>query len=123
MFDPRNPAALGAFLRGDLENAVRASTPGGIEAQEAEGQQTFCATDTLPVDIEGVSKEDLEALGFILGDKIDSLFMRAKLPAGWKKVATGHSMWSDIVDDSGQKRFAVFYKAAFYDQRAFMRPA
>jgi hypothetical protein len=45
----------------------------------------------------------------------------AKLPAGWKKVATEHSMWSDLLDDQGRKRAAIFFKAAFYDYSAFIR--
>jgi predicted secreted protein len=31
-------------------------------------------------------------------------------------------MWSYIVDDEGTQRVAIFYKAAFYDRDAFMRP-
>lgn len=37
------PAALGAFLAGDLDNFVTAATPGGIEAQEKAGQTSFVA--------------------------------------------------------------------------------
>ncbi len=29
-------------------------------------------------------------------------------------------MWSDLLDEKGRKRGAIFYKAAFYDRRADM---
>ena len=43
-----NPAAIIALAQGDIENALIAATPGGIEAQEARGQQEFAANSTLP---------------------------------------------------------------------------
>lgn len=43
------------------------------------------------------------------------------MPDGWKKEPTDHDMWSRIVDEKGRERAMVFYKAAFYDQRADMR--
>ena len=42
------------------------------------------------------------------------------MPNGWKKQATDHSMWSELIDDKGKVRATIFYKAAFYDQRAFL---
>jgi len=45
-----NLAALRALAEGDDENFVVAATPGGIEAQEAQGQRDFVASDTLPLD-------------------------------------------------------------------------
>lgn len=35
------PAAIQAAVSGNIENFIAASTPGGIEAQEAAGQQSF----------------------------------------------------------------------------------
>jgi len=46
------------------------------------------------------------------------LFIQAKLPDGWKKVATDHSMWTDLVDNKDRVRAHIFYKAAFYDRSA-----
>jgi sorbitol-specific phosphotransferase system component IIBC len=40
------------------------------------------------------------------------------LPDGWKIVPTSHALWSDLVDDKGRKRAAIFFKAAFYDYNA-----
>jgi hypothetical protein len=41
--NPNHPAALGAFMEGQIENAIIASTPGGIEASEEAGQRELCA--------------------------------------------------------------------------------
>lgn len=111
------PAAIAALTKGDLENARTAMTPGGIEAQEKAGQTTFVANATLPKEC---PRKDLEALGFRFGEDVDGIFVSVTMPAGWKKVATEHSMWSDLLDDKGRKRGAIFYKAAFYDRNAHM---
>ena len=76
------PAALMAAARGDLANALVASTPGGIEAQEAAGQATFCANATLPKDC---PREALEKLGVKFGKNYDDLFVSVTLSFGWKK--------------------------------------
>lgn len=118
-----SPAAASAIARGELGNAMAAMLPGGIERQEKEGQQTFVAADRLPVKGLG-DQEKLKALGFVFGKVLegkDRIFIEAKLPPGWKKVATDHSMWSDLIDDTGRKRAAIFFKAAFYDYHAFIR--
>lgn len=114
------PAALAAAAAGDLPNAIAAMTPGGIEAQEAAGQKKLVTNELLPVD--GI-KEVAEKLGFTYDPKIvDSIFVQAKLPAGWKKVAhEDHSMWSDLVDEKGVKRASIFFKAAFYDYKAHIQ--
>ena len=112
-----SPAALMALLQGKSKDFIAATTPGGIQAQEAAGQQQFVNASTLPNDSPW---EDLAKLGVIKGDRVDDLFTKCTLPAGWKKVATDHSMWSNLVDESGKEIGGIFYKAAFYDQRAFM---
>lgn len=113
-----NPAALAALLNGDIDNALVASTPGGIEAQEARGQADLCNTSRLPKDHRPECREALEAAGVVFGDSSDDLFLNVTLPEGWKLQATEHSMWSDLLDENGYKRAAVFYKAAFYDMGA-----
>lgn len=115
-----NPAALNAALSGDFVNALAASTPGGIERQEAEGQKSFVASATLPKDMMGTTREQLEAIGFKFGADADDLFVNCTLPPGWTKRATDHSMWSDLLDEQGRKRGGIFYKAAFYDRNAHM---
>ncbi len=117
-----NMAALGALLRGDIDNAVLASTPGGILAQEAQGQRTLVSSDMLPRDIDKrVTREQLTALGFVFGPDIDDVFVSARLPPGWTKRATDHSMNSEVLDEQGRVRATIFYKAAFYDRHADLR--
>ena len=115
-----NLAALGAASRGDLENFLVASTPGGIERQEAAGQRTLVASAMLPKEISGATREELTALGFKFGADVDDLFVQCELPPGWTKRGTDHSMHSDLLDEQGRKRAGIFYKAAFYDRKADM---
>lgn len=114
-----NQAAFYAALRGDLPNALIASIEGGIEAQEARGQRDFVAAETLPKD--GLDNAVCEALGIKILSDADDLFYNVQLPTGWTKRATDHAMWNELIDDRGQKRASIFYKAAFYDRRAFIR--
>lgn len=114
------PAALAALLQGDAKNFVAASTPGGIEAQEKDGQIEQSFLETLPIDgtANGRGREKFEALGFVFGEAHDNLFVKATFPRGWRKRPTDHDMWTDIVDEQGHKRGSIFYKAAFYDRKA-----
>jgi hypothetical protein len=118
---PFTPAALKAAAAGDFDNFLVASTSGGIEAQEAAGQATLCASAQLPKEINGATREQLEAIGFKFGANVDELFVTAHLPPAWKKVAGDNAYWSWILDDKNRKRASIFYKAAFYDRRAHMR--
>lgn len=116
-----NPAALSAFTKGDIDNFIAAATPGGIERQEAQGQAALCASETLPKEIDGATRAQLTAIGFVFGADVDDLFVSVTLPTGWSKKATSHSMHSDLLDDKGRRRAGIFYKAAFYDRKADMR--
>lgn len=115
-----NPAALAAFTAGRTEDAITASMSGGIEASEALGQQELVQSQQLPKDGLLKHQKQLEAAGFVFGSEIDGVFMEVKLPAGWKKQATDHSMWSDLLDNKGRRRAGIFYKAAFYDRSGHM---
>lgn len=112
-----NPLLMLATLMG--------GPPGGIEAQEAQGQRELVASRRIPTGMRNVTAEQMTALGFVLGDPdpADPIFRPATLPGGWTWRATDHSMWSEILDARGRRRFEVFYKAAFYDRSAFLRPA
>lgn len=113
------PAGLSAFLNGDMKNFVAATTPGGIEAQEAAGQQDFVVSETLPKEmLHGCTQEKLESVGILFGDDVDDIFVNVVLPNGWQKRPTDHSMWSDLLDANGYVRASIFYKAAFYDRKA-----
>jgi hypothetical protein len=95
--------------------------PEAIQASEARGQRELVQSDVLPVDTNGQDAEFL-ALGFTFGPVVegDPLFRAATLPAGWKRRAGGHAMWSYIDDERGLERAAIFYKAAFYDRSSHM---
>ncbi len=102
--------------------ANRGDMSGMIERQEAQGQAQLVFDDTLPTEGLSKHKDRIEAAGGVIGTPVagDGMFTHVKLPAGWKKVATGHSMWTDLVDDKGAKVTGIFYKASFYDRKAFI---
>jgi hypothetical protein len=114
----KNPLNALEFLATQMDNPE--GTP--IADMEAAGQREFIFSDVLPVDMSHNTQEEFEALGFKFGDVVESdpIFRYAELPEGWKKVGTGHNMWSTIVDESGKERVGIFYKAAFYDRHAHM---
>ena len=89
---------------------------GGIERQEA--HQQYVLTNNCDLPIECDDWEKLESWGIIKGAETDPLFVSCVLPEGWSKVATGHSMWSNLVDNEGLIRASIFYKGAFYDRSA-----
>ena len=111
------PAQLKAVENGDIENFIIAATRGGIEAQEAAGQKSLVADQTLPKEC---PRSELEKLGFIFAENADDIFISVKFPEGWSKKATDHSMWSSLLDEKNRKRGSIFYKAAFYDRSAHM---
>lgn len=117
MIDLNQAKARVALTNDNIENFMVAATPGGIEAQEAQGQQAMVTSSILPLD---APWDDMVQIGIERGQPVDELFVSCALPAGWRRIATEHSMWSDIVDDKGRKRASIFYKAAFYDRRAYM---
>ena len=119
----RNPAGLTAALGGDMRNAIIAGEPGGIEAQEKAGQESFVSSDRLP--IRGLNergmKDYLIGQGFVFGEPLrgqDAIFIQCKLAPGWEKRASDHSMWSYLHDPQGRQRASIFFKAAFYDYDA-----
>lgn len=111
------PAQLSALLRNDLGNAKVAATPGGIEAQEAQGVRSMIAGQLLPA--KG-PWDELQRLGVVKGEAVDELFVRATLPGGWRVVQLGDSRASSLQDANGKEIASIFYKAAFYDRKAHM---
>lgn len=104
-----------------VENLVTVM-PGGIEAQEAHGQQMLCASAQLSrtMGYDGDSKKAIESLGIkVIGESEgDELFYDVELPEGFKIEATDHSMWSHVKNEKGDIVANIFYKAAFYDRTA-----
>ena len=90
-----------------------------IYAQEKQGQAEVVRRKLFPLEIHGATREELEAIGFVFGEPVDELFQECTLPEGWTIRPTDHSMWSHIVDENGEVRGSIFYKAAFYDRSAF----
>ena len=117
----RSPTNTTAETERDPIRALVTGLPGGIDRQERAGQREIVESDVLPVD--GFDEAALAALGFVAGGVVpgDPLFRYVRLPPGWTRVATDHAMWSKIADEAGCERIDVFYKAAYYDRRAFMR--
>lgn len=96
-----------------------------IEAMERRGQQELVRSQLLPnpdQEYEMIDRAAIEALGVSFGDPVDGdpLFVHATLPDGWGRRGSEHDMWSYVVDERGEERIAVFYKAAFYDRKAGM---
>lgn len=100
------------------------ANPGAIEAQEEDGQRELAESKELPR--KTINIEDAISIYTKMGIKVledddkekDSLFVKVKLPIGWKVIPTEHSMWSYLVDNLNRKRASIFYKAAFYDRDA-----
>lgn len=89
---------------------------------KAEGQQELIASESLPTEVSPKERALMERWGFVFGEPYpdDALFTPVRLPPGWTKAGTDHSMWSEVHDAKGRNRVDVFYKAAFYDRRARM---
>lgn len=90
-----------------------------ITDMESAGQAQLVHSEMVPF----VGHETLKPLGFTFGERpdSDSLFISCAMPCGWKKEGSDHAMWSYLLDERGIRRAAMFYKAAFYDRRAFVR--
>ena len=104
----------------ELGRALSLGDPNrAIEAQEQQGQDELVEADVLPV----MGIAEVEALGVEVLDIVegDELFVYVKLPEGWKKQPTSHSLWTEVVDAEGKIRARVFYKAASYDRKAFVQ--
>ena len=92
-----------------------------ILMQESHGASAVRGTQQVPVENPGQSRLSAFGIQLLERDPNDRLFMNALFPAGWKRVATGHSMWTYLVAPwSFGPVFTIFYKAAFYDRSASM---
>lgn len=105
---------------------VMGGNPSAIERQESEGQKEVVSSLQLPRICNHPhgtnASEQYHKMGIqvFTSSKGDDLFMGVKLPDGWKKESTDHSMWNNLIDDKGRIRATFFYKAAFYDRDAFV---
>ena len=106
-------ASFIAALNGDRVHA--SMTSDDIEASESAGQKTMIDSTQIP---KHGDWEILKSWGIVIIGDADDLFYNAKLPDGWELRSTGHALNTDLIDDRGRKRAALFYKAAYYDRRA-----
>ena len=116
---PRNTTAEAATEAGRMLTLLGGSD--GVVESEAQGQREFERSEVLPTrGLDKETRDGLEKIGFVFGEVIegDSLFREAKLPKGWEKKPTDHSLWTDLVDNKGRKRASIMYKAAFHDRDA-----
>lgn len=100
-----------ALATGDCSRAV--------ESQEASGQRQLVAAEQLPTD--GLDATKCAECGITIKGPTagDPMFTDVEFPDGITKRATEHPVWSELV--RGDDVIAtMFYKAAFYDRRAFI---
>lgn len=111
-----------AMVKDAKHPMVGLGVSGAIEAQEARGQRELIDSSQLPVDMSTEDRNILIKAGVEFGEVCpdDSLFCTAVLPKGWSKSPTDHSMWTNMLDEKGEIVAQIFYKAAYYDRRAFM---
>lgn len=99
-----------------------------IENQEKRGQEAVVRNRRLPKETNNYGAKDKVAftkeaytkMGIEIVSEYDDLFWSVKLPEGWDIRATDHSMWNELVDNKGRVRAMFFYKAAYYDRKAFI---
>jgi len=121
------PDVLGDPLHGMLflAEAMGSGVSAAILRSEAQGQRDLVNSSQLPKKLQDPI-EMFEKIGIVFVTRPEAasdrdLFVDVVLPTGWKLKATGHSMWSELLDDKGRVRASMFYKAAHYDRDAFIR--
>lgn len=105
-----------------LRLSTALGSAGLIELMERAGQAELVESEVLPTQVSPTNRDLMVSWGLEFGDPVegDPLFTQVKLPQGWSKRKTDHDMWSEVLDDKGRPRIRVFYKAAYYDRRAYM---
>jgi hypothetical protein len=110
-----------------MPNWLMGGNPRAIEDQELQGQRHLCSNRDimqLPVEANGIGDAHSEykkmGIEVIKNSAGDNLFYDVKIPKGWTLEASDHAMWSYLKDETGKERAQVFYKAAFYDRKAFV---
>lgn len=109
-----------------LGEAMKHGTEDAILKMEAAGAyQLRNQREVLPT--KGLEKRDIwKAMGIVVGEKVDddSLFTHVVLPDGWTLTPSDSNpdYWTELRDVKKRLRATIFYKAAFYDRKAFIRP-
>jgi hypothetical protein len=104
-----------------LALAYVTDTENAIDVMEQVGQHELCTNTELPVD--GSRHPAFEKMGIVFGDVCEDnhLFRQTTLPSGWK-IESVSEYWSYLHDNKGRERAEIFYKSAFYDECAHIRP-
>lgn len=112
-----------------------------IEEMEAEGQRQLasqiswlpteglvCRQIRYPegkplISIDDRLVEQWKAIGVVPIGPVedDDIFWRVDIPKSWEIRRSEHPMSTALYDDQGRQRAYIFYKAAFYDRRAYIR--
>lgn len=93
--------------------------PSSVLLQEAVGTREMVTSDQLPAEM---NQDELRRIGVeIVGpSKGDKMFIDVKLPPGWKKVPCREdSRTTHLIDDKGNRRAYMWYKAASCDRKAY----
>lgn len=112
--EKRSPIEFG----GNLLLTPRAAE---IERLEQEGQEWILGGTVLPQKLKNCTESRLIDLGFKLGAVIadDPLFRYGSIPEGWTMRAEG-SFHTALIDEQGNRRGYLSYKAAPNDRWAFI---
>jgi hypothetical protein len=82
---------------------------------ELKGQIAFINSDTLPTQMDEISRRALEIAGVNLGEVVpdDQLFTFAKLPKDWNKAKTADRLKTELRDEKKRTRAVIIYKESF----------
>lgn len=104
-----------------IRTALVPGIPAGLDICdiEHEGQQLILGNGMLPIELDDCTEDSVRALGFQLGEPIpnDPLFRYGSIPIGWTMRAEG-SLHTALIDEKGNHRGYISYKAAPYDRWA-----
>lgn len=96
--------------------------PDFLDSQDQRGQQKICEGKLLPIQMTAELRDDLKRAGVVFGAPVadDSLFIHITLPDRWRIVShADHVHWSYLIDDQHNPHATIFYRASFFDRKAF----
>jgi hypothetical protein len=89
-----------------------------IKSMEAQGQRQMMEGTLLPRNLSDCTEASLTELGFELGDVVDDHFRKGRLPSGWTMKPDGGAFHTEIIDERGNHRGYLSYKASPRDRWA-----
>lgn len=91
-----------------------------VDETERAGQGQMTRADRLPRAIAGLTREQLQGLGFVFGPQLDDLFDKVIFPPGWSVTRAESALYSRVLDEKGRERGTIMYKAVFYNRDAYV---